>query len=84
MNKFGVDIKDDEELSCRWMAPYSENSAGVTYSFLDPATCEPSIWASEYTIFTRDDFKRCSCDKYCEGKLNCKPKDYCKDAPGQE
>jgi len=62
MEEFGVTIGDDEELSCKKMKPYSAEGAGSVYQYFDHKTCKPVTWQTEYSIYTRDDYKRCICD----------------------
>jgi len=41
MGEFGLTIDDDEELQCRYMRPFSSESAGSTYQYFNNKTCKP-------------------------------------------
>lgn len=35
------------------------------------AQCNPVKWQTPYSIYTRDDYKRCICDHFGEGEADC-------------
>jgi len=49
---------------------------GDAYAYFDQgwngeAECIPVKWQTPYTVYTRDDYKRCICDYFGDGEADC-------------
>lgn len=68
---FGL-AEETENLKCDTMETFPSNSAGKVYSYFNKTTCKPQTWASQYSLYTRDDYKRCVCEALTKkGATDC-------------
>jgi len=58
---FGL-AKETKNVKCDKMETFPSNSAGKVYSYFSNKTCKPVKWATQYSLYTRDDYKRCVCE----------------------
>ena len=74
---FGVDLSEERGFGCSQMSqffPLKSNGNQPDYFDKDWSNknrCKVVSWMTQYSIYARDDYKRCVCDTYGRGKLDC-------------
>ena len=64
-------------LGCKYMTPhFPSNGSASMLSYFDQDwsgknRCKLVTWQTGYSLFARDDYKRCVCDKWGKGAANC-------------
>ena len=64
--------------ACTHMKPqFPSNGSAALLSYFDQdwsggAKCKLVSWQTGYSLFARDDYKRCVCDKFGHGASSCK------------
>lgn len=77
LDHFDIDDKGetDASMSCKDQKAFPTNSAGKVYSYFTKSDtknkCKVVNWATEYSVYTQDDYKRCVCDKWGKGETDC-------------
>ena len=56
---------------------FAPTGSGATPSYFDQdwsggAKCKLVTWQTGYSLYVRDDYKRCICDKFGRGASDCK------------
>ena len=68
---FKLTEETDDELSCKDMKPFDDESWGSRRMYWsnagsDDGKCYPTSGATKYTMNSPEDYKRCVCDKHVE------------------
>lgn len=73
---FGLD--DEENLGCGEQSTFPEGGAGDTYQFWAKGwkstggnSCQLVHYHTQYSVMSRDDYKRCVCDTWGKGEESC-------------
>lgn len=75
---FGLPAEAEDTLTCgNLSSTFPSGGYGDAVAYFtegnDPneAKCAPVKWQTPYSVYTRDDYKRCICDYYGDGEANC-------------
>ena len=77
LEKFGLD--KEKNLDCAHQMTFPYGGAGDVYQFWAKRwaggnTCQLVEYATQYSVLSRDDYKRCVCDIWGNGAANCTEK----------
>jgi len=70
------DLEDESELGCSSQGFFPQKGSANVPSYwvkdwAKESACAPSTWETPYSIYARDDYKRCVCVEYGEGAADC-------------
>jgi len=74
LSEFGIDTADEEDLSCASEQSFPTGGAGDALGFFQAGAsgkCELVTWQTQYSMYARDDYKRCVCDSWGNGEEDC-------------
>ena len=77
INYFGMAGENEAGFGCGGMQnQFPSNSGGKTHGYWDQdwsgdPKCKAVNWMTGYSIYARDDYKRCICDKFGSGEADC-------------
>ena len=74
LNYFGLDAEED--IGCAEQTSFPAGGAGDVAGYWDqnwsgPTECRLVNYMTQYSVVARDDYKRCICDKFGAGELDC-------------
>lgn len=78
LKHFNIEKTTEKETSmeCHKMEEFNASSAAKVYQYFDKDwsntnKCKSVDYATEYSVYTPDDYKRCVCDSWGAGKTDC-------------
>ena len=77
LNYFGLPAEARETMTCgNLSSSFPTGGYGDAFAYFDQgwngeAECIPVKWQTPYTVYTRDDYKRCICDYFGDGEADC-------------
>ena len=78
--KFGL-AKEEKNLDCSKQMPFPKKGTGDTYQFWAKGwkstggnSCQLVHWHTQYSVLSKDDYKRCVCAEWGNGAEDCTEK----------
>jgi len=77
LTEFGLHAGDVSGMSCATYSGFAENGAhgSIPQYFIkkdgDPNKCDVVTTETDYSIYVEDDYKRCICDEWGDGEIDC-------------
>jgi len=76
--ELGLDVSSETDLSCATEKSFPEGGTGDVNGFFqdgqdgnEKGKCQLVSWQTGYSMYARDDYKRCVCDTWGEGETDC-------------
>lgn len=75
LKAFGIDPSNESDLGCANERSFPAGGTGDAKGYFqkgaNPNSCELTSWQTEFSMYARDDYKRCVCESWGNGEEDC-------------